>query len=99
MSTLPQEKSKKTDDVTELALQNMARSQREFENHELWQKLGVTPKEFFAKVNEYIEKKGIDKLVWKQKLAEAKAVIETRVREQKGIYQSVNFRALRGVRV
>lgn len=93
------EKLKTADDVTELALKNMARAQREFENHELWKKLGVTPKEFFAKVNEYIEKKGIDKAVWKQKLAEAKAVIETRVREKNGNYPNVNFRMLRGVRI
>lgn len=99
MNTPSKEKSEKIDDVTELALKNMARAQREFENHELWKKLGVTPKEFFAKVNEYIEKKGIDKVVWKQKLAEAKAVIETRVHEQKGLYQSVNFRVMRSLKV
>lgn len=86
-------------DKLELLLERYENEQREFENHWLWQELGTTPKQFFAKVNEYVEKSGIDKKVWEQKLSEAKQTIETRIKEQRGQYKKVNFTNIKGLKV
>ena len=88
-----------TDDRIEQVLKQYQKEQKEFENHWLWKELGTTPKDFFAKINEYVAKSGIDKKVWEQKLAEAKVAVETKLREKQGSYKSVNLGALRGIRV
>ncbi len=80
-------------------LKEYKKEQEAFENHWLWKELKTTPKDFFAKVNEHVAKSGIDRDLWETKLKEAKKVIETRVREQKGEYNKVNFKNIKGLRV
>lgn len=86
-------------DNLELILQRYEEEQKEFENHWLWKKLGTTPQVFFAKVNEYVEKSGIDKNIWEHKLAEAKKTLQTRMNEKNGQYQRVNFKNIKGLKV
>jgi len=97
MNTDTQQKNQK--DKLELLLERFEKEQEEFENHWLWKQLGTTPQAFFAKVNESIEKSGIDKQVWENKLIEAKKTLQTRLNEKKGQYQRVNFKTLKGLRV
>ena len=75
------------------------KEQYEFENHWMWQKLGTTPKQFFAKVHDYIEKSGVDKDEWQRELKEAKDDLETRMREQRGDYQKLDWKMVRGIRI
>lgn len=80
-------------------LRRCQKEQEEFENHWLWKKFKTTPKEFFAKIAEGVEKSGISKSEWHEKLLRMKKIFETRSREKKGQYQAVDFKNLRGIKV
>lgn len=86
-------------DRLDALLRRFEKEQQEFENHWLWQKLGTTPAEFFACVRQSVAKSGIKPEVWQQKLAQAKKALETRVRENRGEYERVNFNNMKGLRV
>lgn len=68
-------------------LEKQKQDQDVFENHELWQKLKTTPREFFAELDIRVAESGIPRHVWEQKLTETKQIIETRVRETHGLYR------------
>lgn len=86
-------------DKIEELLQQCKKEQQDFENHWLWQKLKTTPRDFFARVAEHVEKSGISKSEWQQNLLKMKKVLETRSRERRGQYQSVDFKNVRGIKV
>lgn len=90
--------SKIPPDKLDALLVRFEHEQKEFENHWLWRELGTPPKVFFAKIQETIETSGIDKTVWQAKLAEAKQVIETRVKERERTYAPMNYKTLTGLR-
>lgn len=94
-----EQKFDQTDLKVARILKDYHNQQKDFENHPLWRELGVSPKEFFRQVDEYVQKSGIDQRIWKQKLAEAKRVIETRAKEQAGEYKAVNLNQQRGIRL
>lgn len=79
-------------------LADYEKAQTEFENHPLWRELQTTPKEFFKKVHEIIEKSGIDKQVWQEKLNEAKHNLQIHLREKTRQYQSFNFNHMAGIK-
>jgi hypothetical protein len=87
-----------TDKIDDM-LRQYQKEQQDFENHWLWKKLKTTPKEFFAKIAESVEKSGISKSEWQEKLMKMKKVFETRSREKRGQYQAVDFKNVRGIKV
>jgi len=86
-------------DKLEFLLERYQKEEQEFQNHPLWRQLKTTPQEFFKRVNRYVEESGMDPRVWQQKLTEAKKTIETRMMEQTGQYDKVNFKNIKGLRV
>lgn len=88
-----------TDEKVVQILKDYHSQQKDFENHPLWKELGVSPQQFFKKVDDYIKSSGIDQRVWQQKLKEAKRVIDTRAKEQVGDYQKIQFNQKRGIRL
>jgi hypothetical protein len=75
------------------------KEQAAFDNHWLWKELNTTPKEFYQQVNEYVKTSGVAEHVWEKKLKEAKQALEIKLKEQRGQYQAVNFKVLKGIRV
>ena len=86
-------------DKIEELLKHYKKEQTDFENHWLWQKLKTTPKEFFARIAERVEKSGMSKSEWRESLLKMKKVLETRSREKNGRYQPVDFKSVRGIKV
>lgn len=74
------------DDKKDPILHQYEASQREFENHALWKRLGMKPDEFFDQLDRQVVESGIPPQVWRQKLNETRQIIETRVRESHRLY-------------
>jgi len=84
------------EDKISSCLKKYKTEQKKFENHWLWRELNMSPKEFFEKVKEYVDKSGIDKRIWDQKLKEAKKALQVRMNEKQGEYKKVDFKKYQG---
>ena len=80
MNTNQQPQNK--DQHLEEALSNLERSQKEFENHWMWKKLGCKPKDFFAATKKHIQKLSIPEKTWRELYSKTKQSFEVKLREQ-----------------
>lgn len=88
-----------TQDKLNQVLKRYHREQKEFENHGLWKQLNTTPKEFFLGIQNYVERSGISKDEWQEKLSEARQILQTRLKEKQSNYQTLDFNKIKGLRV
>ncbi len=88
--------------VTEKEDQTLAlleKEEKEFRNHWVWKEIGLSPDEFFKKVQKHVEKLNVPKAQWDKMYQEAKEANRVRALEQRQTFRSLNLKMISGIRV
>lgn len=91
------EKKTQQYNLAEEALSLYKKEQEAFENHILWQELGMTPKEFFSSIKKQVDELQIDQRVWQRLYQQVKQENETRFRERHRVYEQTDFNKRKGL--
>lgn len=88
--------------MTEKENQTLAlleKEEKEFRNHWVWKEIGLSPEEFFKKVQKHVESLNVPKAQWEAMYQKAKEANRVRALEQRTTFRSLNLKIVSGIRV